>query len=95
MMLRLKGWQLIDDERGASYVVVEEIRDRALAEDACRAVLDVLRPRVARASVDAFTDVGKVASSGPSRRIPCERALHYSSAVSGVLPNGDDQNPAA
>jgi hypothetical protein len=38
------------------YVVSQDITDRELAEQACLAVLDAVRPRVARVHIDAYSD---------------------------------------
>lgn len=73
----MKDRQLIDDERAAWCVIVEEIRDQALAGRACRAVLDVMRPRIARASIDAFTDSRKVIT--PEAKAAEDELAHLSS----------------
>ena len=74
----MAGWQLHDDKDGTWYVVVEDIRARDLADLACRAVLDVLRPRIAGASVDAFTDFRKVITPQADA---AEEELHRISAT--------------
>lgn len=45
-----------DPERAATYLVDKDIVDRGEAEIACRAVLDLLRPSLTHAKIDAFSD---------------------------------------
>ena len=51
---------MVTGNRGESpprwYVVSQDILDRGLAEQACLAVLDAVRPRAARVHVDAYSD---------------------------------------
>lgn len=77
-MVEMAGRELIDDEHAAWYVVDEDIRDRALASRVCGAVLSVMRPRIARAAIDAFTDVRKIIT--PEARAAEDELMALSSA---------------
>jgi hypothetical protein len=74
----MAGRELIDDEHAAWYVIDEEIRDRAVASRVCGAVLSVMRPRIARAVIDAFTDFGKTIT--PEARAAEDELMALSSA---------------
>jgi len=74
----MAGRQLLDYEHETWYVVVEKIRDRDLTELAARAILHAMRPRIARASIDAFTDFRKVITPQADA---AEEELHRLSAM--------------
>ena len=68
-----------------TYVVEKDITDRNEAEEACQAVLDVLRPVLARAVVDAYTDHRE---QMPAQVAAIERRLHELGSEQGQRDPG-------